>query len=79
MLVWLVVSLHKPFVLAKFYCCVCVCVCVCVCACVCARARGETLWKKTERGQSQCRGIGCGFITYQDQVEKKAKSGNLNN
>ena len=31
-LVWLVISLHKPFVLAKFYCCVLLlCVCVCVC------------------------------------------------
>ena len=39
MLVWLVVSLHKLFVLAKFYCCVCVCVCVCVRVCACARVR----------------------------------------
>ena len=31
------VSLHKPFVLAKFYCCACVHACVHACVCACVR------------------------------------------
>ena len=42
MLVWLVVSLHKLFVLTKFYCCMHACVraCVRVCVCVCVHEGG---------------------------------------